>query len=449
MLLPSTRQTPSLDILDAALVEVESRAHPRLIFTMAPQEGKSERVSRWFVLWYLVRNPDARIAVVSYAHELAARWGQAVRDEIEAHPELGLMVRPDIRATHKWQLAGHDGGMVTAGIGSGLTGRRVDLLIIDDPLSGQADAESKTIRENCILWWQGTGSTRRSPGAPVVIIQTRWHEEDLSGHFLATQKSKWRYINIPAQAETEDDVLGRQVGEFMVSAQGRSREDWLDRKEDAGSRGWNALFQGHPSAPEGNVFKRDWWVIAPFRRALKRSDGRMEAIGCDQVIISVDCAFKDTDGSDFVVMQVWGRRGAQAYLLDQVRGRMDFPGTCAALVGLSARWPQATLKVVEDKANGPAVIQQLRGKVGGLVPYSPVDSKLARANAVAPFAESRNVEIPDPKDAPWVGDWIEEMAAFPNGTHDDQVDCATQALIRLFIAGGSLQSFMAQVRAGN
>jgi predicted phage terminase large subunit-like protein len=145
-------------------------------------------------------------------------------------------------------------------------------------------------------------------------------------------------------------------------------------------------------------------------------------------------AFKDTSKSDYVVGQVWMRRGADAFLLDQVHDRMDFVTTCQQFRELAAKWPQATLKLVEDKANGTAVINALRRIVIGIVPEEPHGSKEARAAAVSPLVEAGNVHLPTPELAPWVGDLIEEAAAFPNGAHDDQVDAMSQALNRLILA---------------
>lgn len=317
-------------------------------------------------------------------------------------------------------------------------------LLVDDPLEGQQQADSETYLDMNWSWWETVGSSRLSPNAIVIVIMTRWNQGDLVGRLLVHDPDAWRYINIPAQCESEPDILGRSIGQYMISARGRTTEQWEQRKKDAGSRGWNALYQGSPSPAEGGIFKRHWWMRSSISRSVIRSDGCREALGMDQVIISVDATFKDSKTSDFVVMQVWGKRGAKVYLLDQARGRWDFPTTCAQLVTLSARWPQATLKLIEDKANGPAIIAQLRASVPGLVPFTPVDSKEARANAVAAFVEAGNVELPG---EPWVDEFIEECASFPNGAHDDMVDTMTQALHRLLL-GSRLSTFVDQLKNG-
>lgn len=448
---PRTRQTPALELLDAALIDAAEGRHPRLIFTMPPQEGKSMRVSRAFPSWLLKRNPDLRIAVVSYADRLARRWGRQVRNDITGNPELGLAIRRDTSAANEWQLEGHDGGMITVGIGGGLTGRPVDVLIIDDPFEGQNEADSETYRERAKEWWSTTGSMRLSEDAIVIILMTRWHEDDLVGWLLAIDPDGWRHINIPALADHdpdkgETDPLGREPGDWMVSARGRTTAGWERRKRDAGSRGFAAVMQGRPSPAEGGILKRAWWRFYPQPRAHQRGDGTWHAIGADEVILSVDCAFKDTKTSDWVVIQVWGRRGTRAWLLHQVRERIDMPATVEAIAQVAAAWPQARAKVIEEKANGAAVIQTLRGRVGGLIAENPTDSKVSRANAVAPFIEGGDVELPDPRFAPWIAGFVEECASFPNGTHDDQVDGMTQALGRLLMGGGGAARFMRELQ---
>jgi predicted phage terminase large subunit-like protein len=175
---------------------------------------------------------------------------------------------------------------------------------------------------------------------------------------------------------------------------------------------------------EGAIFLREWW---------RHYDDNPAGLACgmEEVIQSWDCSFKDADGTDYVVGQVWGKNGANRYLLDQARARMDFPATVRAVCALKAKWPQASRIYVEDKANGPAVISTLNREIQGLIPVNPEGGKVVRAYAVTGQIESGNVFLPSTEHAPWIGDFIEECAAFPNGTHDDQVDAMTQALVHL------------------
>ena len=165
-----------------------------------------------------------------------------------------------------------------------------------------------------------------------------------------------------------------------------------------------------------------------FRRAWLDSSLYTIAPQCHTYAISVDCAFRDTKHSDYVVMQCWGKLGSDYYLIDQLRDRMDYPATKAALRRFSAKHPKAALKLVEAKANGDALLADLRHELSGLVGYDPKASKEARASVAAACCEAGNVHLP--QSAPWVGDLIEELCAFPGAAHDDQVDALSQIVIR-------------------
>lgn len=437
---PRVVQTPALDLIDEELVRLLNTPDGRLILSMPPQEGKSSRVGEIFPVWALKRNPDLRVVVASYGMALARRNGRAIRNRILTNRALlDLSLRDDVAAQHEWQLAGHLGGVYAAGIGSALTGRPADLMVIDDPIKDRTEANSPTYRQNVWDWWTDVASTRLAPGAPVVLILTRWHEDDLAGRLLSAPDGHlWRVVNIPAQADHdpnkgETDPLGREPGEFLHSARGRTPDQWEAIKVRAGSATWNALYQGRPSPGEGGIFKREWWREYTTPRWVVRADGTHWAANPDEVAMSWDMAFKDTDSADYVVGQVWGRWGLEMYLLDQVCERLSFVETTKSLRALAAKWPQASLKLIEDKANGTAVISALRKTVPGMVPVEPEGSKEARASAVSPFVEAGSVFLPAPELAPWVGKFIDEHAAFPAGAHDDQVDATSQALHRMML----------------
>jgi predicted phage terminase large subunit-like protein len=435
---PSTICTPALNLMDSNLLEVANGNCERLIWSMPPQEGKSQRVSRTFPLWMLMRNPDLRIVIASYELGMARRWSRDIRNDIVAHPELGLKIRNDTAAANDWQLDGHKGGLYSVGVEGALTGKPADLLLIDDPVKGRAEADSETYRETAWNFWTETARTRLAPHAPVLLVMTRWQEDDLAGRLISRDETKrWRVINIPALCETGSDPLGRHIGEYLISARGRTVEQWEEIHDEVGERTWSALYQGHPAPAEGGMFKRGWWRYDDTPVSYRKSNGTMFAQGMDSIIQSWDMTFKNTDGTDFVVGQVWGRAGVTTHLLDQTRARLDFPQTCKAVEELSARWPQAVLKLIEDKANGPAVISQLRKKVPGMVPVNPEGNKQARASAVTPFVEAGNVYLPLPTRAPWITAFVDEHSAFPTGAHDDQVDATSQALARLMLAPSS------------
>lgn len=456
-----TVQTPALDLVDAALVDVAEGRCDRLIITMPPQEGKSTRVTTTTPLWMLLRNPELRIAIASYGQDLAEEFGQAIRDLItgnsgeEGTLDLGLRIAPDNGAARRWRLDGHRGGVRSVGLTSGLTGRPVDVLFVDDPIKSQDDADSEVWRERVWNWWRTVGSTRLAPGAPVVVVLTRWHEDDLAGRLTkAEDGARWRVINIPALAEHdpakgETDLLGREPGQWLQSARGRTEQQWREIRVQAGSRAFTALYQGRPSPDKGNVWLRQWWrrYSVPLWSQHPDKPGAWYVAECDEVLISADMAFKDTKGSDFVAIGVWVRRGAQVYLVYQVRKRLSFTETLTAFVGVREMWPQAAAKLVEDKANGTAVIDSLRKKIPGIIAVEPKESKFARASAVAPFIEAGNVFLPDAEVALFdVAAYIDEAAGFPRAAHDDQVDQTSQALQRMLLRLGQGEAYLAAMK---
>lgn len=284
----------------------------------------------------------------------------------------------------------------------------------------------------------------------MILILTRWHVDDLAGYLLSQpDKDRWRVINIPAQAnhnpdDGETDPLGREPGEWMQSARkneltghiGRTDEEWEQIRIQAGPRDFSALYQGSPNPETGNVFPKEW---ARYTEPLWIDQGNgvmhVPGIGRDdhELIQSWDFTFKDKPTSDFVVGQVWLRVGVDAYLLDMVRRRMNFNASEEAIVALSAKWPQAVTKFIEDKANGPAVINSLQKRLFGLIPIEPEGSKYARASAISPLAHSRNIILPTAELLPNVEELVEEAKAFPNGAHDDTIDAMSQGINRMLL----------------
>lgn len=438
-----TRQTPALELIDQALVDLADTPDGRLIITMPPQEGKSTRVARDFPIWWLIRDPDARIVIASYGERLASRNGRLIRKALVTNPELGLRLAEDNGAVGQWSLEGSDGGVMSVGIQGGVTGWACDLLIIDDPIKNRQQADSKLFRDRVWDWWTDEASARFGADTKVVLILTRWHHDDLAGRLLKEPDSNWRIVNIPAECvDPHTDPLQRKrAGEFMISARGRTPAQWATRKRTVGSRTWASQYQGNPTPDSGNLFPSDGWKRYTLPLWLNRDDGTRIVPDAHrdpnvELIQSWDFTFKALDSSDYVVGQIWLRRGPSMFLLDQVRRRMSFTESCQAMLDLTARWPQATLKLVEDKANGTAVLDTLRAKVGGLIPVTPTESKYARAVAITPLSEAGNIVLPDPIELPecaWVVDLVEEARDFPNAPNDDTVDCMSQAGHRLLL----------------
>lgn len=411
-----------LDLVCNELENIMSGQTDRLMIFMPPRHGKSMTVTETFPSFYLGRQPQKRVIEISYSGDLAQQFGKKNRDKVQEYgPALFGHTISDVQATKtNWNIDNGIGGMISVGIGGSITGYGADLLIVDDPIKSRAEAESQTYREKLWAEYQSTVSTRLQAGGAVIIILTRWHEDDLAARLLNPEYGKvenWKIISLPAICEDpEHDLLGRKRGEALWP-QGHYDEAWAERQKAAvGTYTWSSLYMQTPTPSAGGMFKRSWWK---HWQALPS--------GLFDYLQSWDCTFKDKGTSDFVVGQVWAREGANRYLLDQVRGRMSFTETLDAMRSLSRKWPQTTRKLVEDKANGTAVIEVLKKEIPGIVPVNPEGGKVARAHATTAVAEAGNVYIPSPEIAPWVHDWVEEMSSFPSGAHDDQVDCYSQA----------------------
>jgi hypothetical protein len=289
---PRYRITPALERIDAALVDQHAGRIPRLIITMGAQEGKSTLLSLYRPLWRLLKRPSLRMVVASYQQGIASRWTYAVRQTIATYGTaatdaggtdvLGLGISRDLASRHEWQLADWPGGMYAAGVGGALTGRPADDLGVDDPLRDLSAAASPTIRDHLRDWWTGTVVERIPPDAPMVIVSTRWHEDDLVGWLLAEQERNpppdprfaWVLLNFPALSGQKargrpiPDALRRPPGEWLISARGRhdnDAADWRRLRREVGARAFSAIYQGAPVPTEGGVWSAD--TIGAYRVA--------------------------------------------------------------------------------------------------------------------------------------------------------------------------------------
>lgn len=426
--------------LDTFLADVVAGRSPRLMLTMPPRHGKSELASRRFPAYALGRYPDLSVISTSYAADLSSRMNRDVQRVIDSpeYRELfpgtalyGKNIRTVgngsyLRNSDIFEVVGHAGCYRSAGVGGGITGMGGHIVIVDDPFKDRASADSPTIRQNVWDWYTSTLYTRLAPGGGVLIINTRWHMADLSGRLLEAaargEGDHWRVVNFPAIA-TEDEPH-RKAGEALHPER-YPLEQLLAIKKALGTRDWEALYQQRPTPDGGAIFKSEWlrfWLPKDLPEQF------------DQLLISWDMTFKDGDDTDFVVGQVWGRKGADRYLLDQVRRRMGFTDTVAAFRALAAKWPGATRKLVEDKANGPAVIDALKHAVPGIIPVEPDGSKTARAHAVTTFFEAGNVLLPHPEHCPWTREYVAELTQFPGAPHDDQ--CFAAGTLVATLRGG-------------
>ena len=407
---------PHLALLNDALIDLAHGVIDRLMVFMPPRHGKSELCSCYFPIWYLHTFPDHRVMLCGYGDSFAREWGGRVRDGIEKAGQMkvtDISIRPDATAANRWKLQNHRGGMMTAGIGGAITGFGANILIIDDPVKSRAEAESATYRRRVVQWLKNDAETRLEPGGKELLIQTRWHSDDLAGHILAEDSGKrWKVISLPAIAE-EGDAMGRVPGEALWPHRfPTSRLDEI--RTSLGSYGFNALYQQRPSAENGNVFRFEWWQMFD---ELPPGDPI-------RVVQSWDTAFKKGTENDESVCTTWAQFKSGFYLLDVFSDRLEYPALKATMK-LKASLFNPGVILVEDKASGQSLIQEM--KLESSLPIIPIRvdvDKVSRAHAATPLIEAGHVHIRD--GASWTRKFIDQMTAFPNDTHDDIVDSVTQ-----------------------
>jgi predicted phage terminase large subunit-like protein len=421
---------PHIDLLntstrDLALGEMRAAGYRGIIFTVPPRHGKSFQVSQYTPAWYLGSFPENHVALASYEADFAASWGRKAREVLEAHgPSLfGVEVDPSNRAANNWRVRRMNvrgrpkyGSMVTAGIGGPLTGRGVHLLIIDDPVKNHIEAHSKTKRKAVWDWWTSTAATRLEPGAFIIIIMTRWHEDDLAGRLLSNQESSgWNFmhVNLPAIAG-DDDPIGRQPGEPLWAE--RYDADALEAiRLGLGSYVWNSLYQGRPVAREGGMFNPDHLRVVDARPS-----------NVKRVVRRWDLAATEGDGDYTAGVRIERLEDGTFCIADVKRGQLS-PAKVEELVKRTAEedGPNVPIRFEQERGGaGKALVdgfkRMLRGyKVSG---KQDTGDKEVRAHGLSAKAEAGGVIL---LRGDWNGDFLEEASVFPHGTNDDQIDAAS------------------------
>lgn len=431
------------ELVNDALQRVERGEIKRLMVFMPPGSAKSTYASVVFPSYYMGKHPNKNIICTSYASNLAKKFGRKVRSICKSDQFQRLWnasLNQDNKAADDWSI---DNGStyMSGGILSGITGNRADGLLIDDPVKGREDADSPVMREKTWEAYLNDLDTRIKPTGWQIIIQTRWHEDDLSGRILpetydgesgwitSRQGEKWYVICLQAQCERDDDPLGRSIGEWLWT-DWFTPEFWIAKKRKQGERNWSALYQQRPKPSEGALVKRAW----PRRY-------RTPPVAFSRIVLSCDTAYKPEQINDPSVIGVFGEifRGEMAghYLLDVWRDRVEYPELKRALLRMYERWnPSAVL--IEDKASGQSLIQECRASTR--MPVIAIDpegqNKIVRLVEVSPLIESGQLWLPEKSE--WLMDYESEFFGFPLATHDDQVDMTSQYLKWAHRYGGKI-----------
>lgn len=388
---------------------------------MPPRHGKSELVSRRLPAYAFGLDPNLSIISASYSADLASRMNRDVQRIIdspkynEVFPNISLSNKQSrkeettsyLRNSDIFEIVGFKGSYRSAGVQGGISGMGADIAIIDDPIKDMREASSTTVRNSIWDWYTSTLSTRLEKDARILVTMTRWHKDDLVGRILDIDKS-FETLIIPAINDKGEALWSEKY----------NIETLLEFKKNLGTKVFTSLYQQTPTIDGGSLIKNDWLRFYDF-----------EPNKSYNYVMSWDMAFKGTKDSDYVVGQIWARhpKDPKYYLVDQIRGKWDFPKTIEQFIAFSKKWPMATKKIVESKANGQAVIDTLKKHIEGIVPFNPKDSKEARLHSISPLFEAGNIYLPINKD--FTNDFVDELINFPYHKHDDQVDACTQALL--------------------
>ena len=428
-----------IEYICGKLQEIIDGKQKHLILELPPQHGKSMCVTETFASYYLMKYPENQVMVTSYGEDMYTRFARKERQHFTdwANRLFGLTIGKN--SSNDFTVAGHRGEAYFTSIQGGGTGRPADLLIIDDPIKDAKEAQSPTVRENIWQEWTSTFSTRLSANASIIVIMTRWSTDDLAGRLLDKMDFDWEEIKFPAIAydlpSCQTDAIGRHNGEAL-NPEKHPIKQLLTQKSNLGTQKFNAMYQQAPTVQEGNIIKREWIKFyVPDRETMVRlhlteKEVKILPRHLQQTIQAWDATFKSKENDDFVAGQTWSRRDAEVFLRPGwCHKRLSFTQTLGAIKYQSTIYPESTSKLVEDKANGPAIIDTLKKKIPGIMPVSPgADSKEARFASVSPYFEAGQVYIPHPKWKPESEELIEEWCGFPNMPHDDQVDSATYAI---------------------
>jgi predicted phage terminase large subunit-like protein len=398
----------------------------RLMINVPPRHGKSELASVHYPAWVLGRHPDWRIILGSYSASLAYAFSRRARNLL-SHPlyPFDISTAGDLSNVQRWDIQGHRGGFLAAGVGGGIAGHGANLLIVDDPISGAEQADSAAYRDRAWQWFTQDAMTRLEPGGSIVMIGTRWHVDDPFGRALEGDEA-WHHIDLQAVTEWEDGSR---------SALWPARYDLaaLDRlRAQLGERAFLALFQQEPAKQEGAILKRaDWQFWEGICPPL------------EWMVTGWDTAFKPGQENDWSVGMTVGLSNGSFYALDRWRAKVEFPDLKRGLRAQFIRWNPDEV-VVEDAASGQSLIQEMKRTEGAeatwrgaplipVVPFKVDPSKTARVHAISPYVEGHRVYLP--ADAPWLDEFMTEATDFPTGKHDDQVDAFAIAMLRLIVHG--------------
>lgn len=433
------REGKHLDILDDALQKVSLGEIKRLIVTMPPRHGKSERVSKKFPAWHIGRNPEDEIILASYSLDLSRGFSRIARDTLTSNDDVfDVVIDKNNQSAESWGIEGYRGAVNAAGVGGAVTGKGARIAIIDDPVKNSEEANSEVMREKVWIWYASVLYTRLTPDGRIIVVMTRWHEDDLVGRLLKKEADeikegihegeRWTVINFPALAE-EGDYLGRQPGEPLWPEYGFDEKRMKKIKSDVGSYVFNALYQQRPSAAGGTIFKRIHFRY--FREEIIHSVpyfivGDKRYMKYDLWSFqTVDTANSEKTINDYFAVSTWYVTPDNDLLLyDVYRTHITGPDQKPLMKEQLYRY-KPKFQAIEDKTFGTNLIQECKREGMTILPIKVDKDKVTRSLVIAARYESGKVWHRE--EGPWLTDYEDELLSFPRGKNDDQVDTASIA----------------------
>ena len=414
--------------LAQSIVErVEKGQKVKVCISVPPQHGKSTVLTQTLPSWFLGRNPDLRCITTAYNADIAEKFGDRPRQHIKTYGKelFGIEISDSQDNKTIWDIKDHLGGMYSTGINGSLTSNPGALIIVDDPIKNEVEANNPNIREQIWANFSTSLLTRqRGLGNAIIVIQTRWHEDDLIGRILEQDtENEWVYVNLPCILESGvDKILHRRVGETLCPELGFDGS-WAESMRKAlGERRFNALYQGKPFVDGGDILKRDM---------LRFYDKSNLPSVFEELTMSCDLSFGGKKNeNDPCGIAIWGRSGGNHYLLDYIIKKLSFTETLDRIRYLCGKYPQLKGKIIEKKANGDATIEVLNREIGGFMAYDPKgNSKEDRLQLCLPYFESGNVYFPSEKVDKDFEKYTQILLKFPKVAHDEIVDITTQYLL--------------------
>ena len=416
---PGYRAAAHHRALASALERVERGECKRLMVFMPPRHGKSELVSVRFPAWYLGRHPDKRFIGTSYAARLAERFSGQARNQFndERWPYTATLAT-DTQSKAMWDLAGNRGGYIAAGVGGPITGQGGHMIVIDDPVKNREEADSETVRDSVWDWYQSTLYTRLEEDGAIILVMTRWHEDDLAGRLLNEAQQggdQWEVIELPAL-----DAAGEALWPEKYD---RARLEQI--RATIGSRNWTALYQQRPTLEEGAMFKRQWFTgTADEPHIVDETPWNLRWVRYWDLAASTKTS-ADYTASASVAIDGDG----VLWIRDLIRGRWEWPDAKRIMRENMLGEVRNTSHVVEEALHGIAALQELRRDPAlhgiPLYGYRVDRDKVQRAMAWASRAEAGKVRLVRGE---WVNAFLDEVCSFPLATHDDQVDAVSGAV---------------------